>query len=144
MYSRYRAYYFEELPIARLQIIDFSHMHFGDIRTGGMTAEKFIALKDDIRKNGLINPIVVEVDAGFPPRFRIAMGNNRTEAWSQLGNDTIKALVICKQTPPPLDDLGEYEFIDHPDLEDFMSTVHPGDGSWKKCSWAQRMLKAVA
>lgn len=144
MYSRYRAYYFEELPIARLQTLDFSHMHFGDIRTGGMGAEEFVSLKDNIRKNGLINPIIVEVDSGNPPRFRIAMGNNRVESWDQLGHDTIKALVICKQYPPPLDGLGEYEFIDHPDLETFMAKVHPGDDSWRKCMWVERMLKAVA
>jgi hypothetical protein len=144
MYSRYRAYYFKELPIARLQRLDFSHMHYDGVRTGGMPPEEFISLKDDIRKNGLLNPVIVEVDSGNPPRFRIAMGNNRVEAWDQLDHDTIKALVICKQQPPPIGNLGEYEFVDHPDLESFMAEAHPGDELWKKSSWADRMLRAIA
>jgi len=144
MYSRYRAYYFEELPIARLNILNFSHMRHGDLKTGGMPLDEFLALKENIKENGLRNPIVVEVDSGNPPRFRIAMGNNRVEAWQQLGHDTIKALVICKQQPPPIDGLGDYQHIEHPDLETFMACVHPGDDLWKKSSWASRMLKAVA
>ncbi len=144
MYSRYRAYYFEELPIARLQTLDFSHMHFGETKTGGMPLEEFLALKDDIRQRGLINPIVVEVDSGTPPRFRIAMGNNRVEACSQLGWETIKALVIVKGYNLPFEHLGEYTHIKHPDLETFMADKHPGDELWKKSSWADRMIKAVA
>ncbi len=144
MYSRYRAYYFEELPIARLQTIDFAHMDFGDLHTGGMQPEEFLHLKDDIRKNGLINPIVVEVDAGNPRRFRIAMGNNRVEVCDQLGDKTIKALVIVKGHDKPFDGLGEYTEIEQPNLEHFMAQVHPGDEFWKKSAWADRILRAVA
>lgn len=144
MYSRYRAYYFEELPIARLSLLNLQHMHFGDVKTGGMNLEAFMSLKDSIRKEGLINPIVVEVDGGNPRRFRIAMGNNRVEVCKQLDHDTIKSLVIVKGYDKPFEGLGEYTEVSHPDLEDFMSEVHPGDDFWKKSSWADRMLRAVA
>lgn len=143
MYSRFRAYYFEHLPINRLSLWDFSHMYHDGIKTGGMQLEQFLNLREDIEKNGLINPIVVEVDSGNPPRFRVAMGNNRVEAWKQLGNDTIKALCIFKQNPPPIEGLGEHEFVDHPNLESFMAKVHPGDELWRKSAWAEKMLRSI-
>lgn len=143
MYSRYRVYYFEALPITRLQALDFNHMHFGEAKTGGMPLEEFSALKNSIEKEGLINPIVIEVDSGNPPRFRIAMGNNRVEAYKQLGHDTIKALVLVKGHNKPFEGLGEFDEIQQPDLEEFMSQVHPGDVLWKKSSWANRVISST-
>lgn len=116
-------------------------MHFGKLKTGGMKEDEFLALKEDIKENGLINPIVVEVDSG--PVYRIAMGNNRVEAIKQLGYTHVKALVLFCYSQPT-DDLGPYEKINDSDLEQFMANKHPGDETWKKSGWCDRLLKFVA
>jgi hypothetical protein len=141
MRCQYKAYYFESFPIKELMFLDFTHMHVDGIKTGGMKKEAFLSLTDSIRSEGLINPIIVEVDSG--PRFRIAMGNNRAEVVKQLGEDFIKALVFfnCTQPTP---ELGECTHIFDTDLEAFMEEKHPGDETWKKSAWADRLLKFVA
>ena len=143
MFSRYQTYYFEKLPISRLLRLDFTHMNFNGLKTGGMSPEEFLALRENIKENGLINPLVVEVDSGNPPRFRIAMGNNRVEAWEQLGHDTIKALVIVKGHGTPFAGLGEYTKVSRGKLELFMSDKHPGDALWRKSSWAKRIVDSI-
>lgn len=141
MRCKYKAYYFESFPIDQLFMPDFSHMHIEGLKTGGMKKDEFLSLYADIEKNGLTNPIVVEVDSG--PRYRVAMGNNRTEVLKQLGHETIKSLVLfnCTQPTP---DLGDYTQIVDSELEEFMKEKHPGDDLWKKSGWADRLLKFVA
>ena len=141
MFCQYKPYYFDNFPIEKLRLLDFSHMHFNKLKTGGMKEDEFLALKEDIKENGLINPIVVEVDSG--PVYRIAMGNNRVEAIKQLGYTHVKALVLFCYSQPT-DDLGPYEKINDGDLEQFMANKHPGDETWKKSGWCDRLLKFVA
>jgi hypothetical protein len=118
-------------------------MHFGELKTGGMKKDEFLSLRDNIKEHGLINPIIVEVDGGSPPRDRIAMGNNRVEVVEQLGDKHVKALVFFKSIAPP-EELGEHIEITDTNLEAFMEVKHPGDNTWKKSSWADRLLKYVA
>lgn len=139
MWCQYKPYYYENFPIARLKILDFPHMHIDGIRTGGMKKEAFLALKESIEKDGLVNPIVIEVDSG--PCYRIAMGNNRVEVIRQKGGEFIKALVLFRSSQPVESD-GPCTHIT--DLESFMGKVHPGDSSWKKSGWADRLLKFTA
>ena len=141
MRCRYKAYYFENFPLNKLSLLDFSHMHIDGLKTGGMKKEAFLALYEDIKNNGLINPIVVVVDSG--PRYRIAMGNNRTEVMQQLGYEYIKALVFFRSSQPT-PDLGEYIHVTDSNLESFMKEKHPGDRTWTKSGWADRLLKFVA
>jgi hypothetical protein len=143
MRCQYKPHYFEKFPIKQLHRLDFSHMHYDGLKTGGMDKEDFLSLRDDIAANGLINPIIVEVDAGQPPRYRIAMGNNRVEVVDQLGDEYVKALVFFKAITPP-DYLGTCTEILDSDLEEFMKEKHPGDDTWKKSGWADRLLKFVA
>lgn len=141
MRCQYKPFYFEDFPIDKLSRLDLAHMHFGEVRTGGMKEDAFLALKSNIKEHGLINPIVVEVDSG--PRYRIAMGNNRVEAVDQLGHKHVKALVLFKCTQPTAD-LGENIPIEDGELEAFMERAHPGDDFWKKSGWADRLLKFVS
>jgi len=143
MNCRYKAYYFENFPISRLTLCTSPHLFKDGIKTGGMTKEDFLSLKNNIEKNGLIDPIVVEVDSGGPPRYRICMGNNRVEALLLLGYKNVRALVIHRARVPETAD-GPYERIRDDDLIDFMKEAHPGNELWKKSAWAQRILKFVA
>lgn len=140
MFCQYKPYYYDAFPIEKLRLLDFSHMHFDELKTGGMKKDEFLNLKDNIEKNGLINPIVVEVDSG--PVYRIAMGNNRVEAMKQLGYTEIKALVLFCYTHPP-EELGPCLQINDNDLETFMAIKHPGDETWRKSGWCDRLLKFV-
>ena len=141
MHCQYKAYYFDEFPIDRLTFLDFSHMYVDGMKTGGMKKDAFLSLKNSIETEGLTNPIIVEVDSG--PRYRIAMGNNRAEVVKQLGHTHIKALVLFNCTQPSAAD-GKHTHVLDTDLEDFMSEVHPGDETWKKSGWVDRLLKFVA
>lgn len=142
--ARYTPHYVEEFPIDKLQRIPFPEQHVYDgIQTGGMKKDAFLALKDDIKKNGLINPIIVEVQSGHPARFIIAMGMNRTEAWRQLGHDTIKAVVITKDNRQLSDYVDNSKEIPTHTFQEFMADNHPGDELWKKSVWANRVLKSV-
>ena len=143
MNCRYKAYYFENFPISRLTLFTSPHLFKDGMKTGGMAKEEFLSLKDNIEMNGLINPIVVEVDSGGPPRYRICMGNNRVEALLLLGKEHIRALVIHRARVPEAAD-GVFERIKDDDLIAFMKKAHPGDELWKKSAWAQRILKFVA
>ncbi len=143
MNCRYKAYYFEEFPISRLTLCTSPHLFKDGMKTGGMPKDEFLSLKDNIEMNGQINPIIVEVDSGGPPRYRICMGNNRVEALLLLGEEYVRALVIHRaRVPEPAD--GAFERIRDDDLIDFMKKAHPGDELWKKSAWAQRILKFVA
>lgn len=143
MRCQYKPHYYEKFPIEKLHRLNFSHMYCDGVKTGGMKREAFLSLHDDIAEKGLINPIIVEVDAGHPPRYRIAMGNNRVEVVEQLGHEHVKALVFFKSIEPP-NGLGEYVKIVDSELETFMEEKHPGDETWKKSGWADRLLKYVA
>jgi hypothetical protein len=140
MFCQYKPYYYDAFPIEKLRLLDFSHMHFDGLKTGGMKEEEFLSLRDNIEKNGLINPIVVEVDSG--PVYRIAMGNNRVEALKQLGHTHVKALVLFCYTQPS-EELGPCLQVNDSDLESFMSIKHPGDETWRKSGWCDRLLKFV-
>lgn len=142
MHCQYKPHYFEKFPIKKLQRLNFSHMYCDDIKTGGMDKDAFLSLRDDIKERGLLNPIIVEVDAGHPPRYRIAMGNNRVEVVEQLGEEFVKALVFFKSIEPP-PDLGEYTKILDTELETFMEEAHPTDETWKKSGWAERLLRFI-
>jgi hypothetical protein len=143
MNCRYKAYYFEEFPISRLTLCMSPHLIKDGIKTGGMEKNEFLALKDSIDMNGQINPIIVEVDSGGPPRYRICMGNNRVESLLLLGKEHVRARVIHRsRVPEPAD--GEFERITDDNLIPFMKKAHPGDELWKKSAWAQRILKFVA
>jgi len=141
MNCRYKAWYLKEFPIGRLTLIDKPHLYFDGMKTGGMTKEAFLSLKDDIETNGLINPIVVEVDSG--PKYRIAMGNNRVEAALLLGYETIKVVAIHRCTEPMYED-GTAERLTDDVFLSRMKELHPGDELWKKSAWAQFILKFIA
>ena len=104
--------------------------------TGGMGEKKFLGLKESIKNEGLINPIIIENDQ----RFRIAMGNNRVEAMRQLGHDHIKAVVIIKGAK---DLLPGHQLIPNHCFESFMGEIHPGDDLWKHSQWAKRVLRSA-
>lgn len=119
------------------------HLFKDGLKTGGMSKDEFLALKDSIEVDGQINPIVVEVDSGGRLRYRICIGNNRVESLLLLGKEHVRALVIHKGRGPEPDD-GAFKAIADDDLISFMKEAHPGDELWKKSAWAQRILKFVA
>lgn len=142
MSCRYKAYYFEDFPISRLTICDAAHLYKEGIKTGGMPPAEFYALKDNIEEHGQRDPIIVEVDSGNPPRYRICMGNNRVEALISLSKTNVRALIIYRARSPMPED-GPLKRIAPAELEDFMAEVHPGNDWWKKSSWATRILRSV-
>jgi len=142
MSCRYKAYYFENFPISRLTICDAAHLYKDGIKTGGMTVDKFYTLKASIEEHGQRDPIIVEVDSGGPPRYRICMGNNRVEALMSLGKTDVRALVIHRSRVPMAED-GAYERVLDENLVSFMEEAHPGNDWWKKSAWAQRILRSA-
>jgi hypothetical protein len=142
MSCRYKAYYFEDFPINRLTLCDAAHLYKEGVKTGGMSLDEFYALKDNIEEHGQRDPIVVEVDSGNPPRYRICMGNNRVEALISLEKTHVRALVLHRARVPMAED-GAYEKIKAENLDEFMAEVHPGNDWWKKSSWATRILRSA-
>jgi lysozyme family protein len=144
--GRYNSFYVEECPVEILERVWCHEKHiFDGVQTGGMGKDTFLALKNDIKNNGLINPIIVELHSGNPPRFKVSLGNNRLEAWKQLGHSTIKA-IICTKDNKKIEDYVNNSAIKHiqaEELENFMAKNHPGDTLWKKSVWAQRILKSI-
>lgn len=138
MRCRYRAYYYESFPIEAMALLDFSHLNKDGVKTGGMPADEYLALRDDIEKNGLTNPVIIEVDSG--PKYRIAMGNNRVQAMLDLGFTTVPAVVLHRATHPE-DAHGEFTVIEDVDLLEFMEVIHPGDDTWKKSGWMYEKAK---
>lgn len=129
----YAAFYYEAFPIDKLTRVKFPPIE--GIQTGGMKLDEFLALKENIREKGLINPIIVENDH----RFRIAMGYNRVEVMQQLGYTHIKAVVLVRgiMVMQP-----GHEGISNRFFEERMAVLHPGDETWRKSQWADRVLKS--
>ena len=129
----YAAFYYKAFPIEKLTRVNFPLIE--GIQTGGMQLDDFLALKESIEEIGLTNPIIVERDH----RFRIAMGYNRTEAMLQLDNTHIKAVVLVKGVTHMLPG---HEGISNRFFEERMALLHPGDETWRKSQWADRVLKS--
>ncbi len=129
----YAAYYYDAFPIEKLTRNKLPT--FGDVKTGGMSLTKFLALKESIENEGLTNPIIIEQDQ----RFRIAMGHNRVEAMEQLGHTHIKAVLLVqgiKAMQPG------HKGIPNRFFEEQMGTIHPGDDTWRASQWAKRVLRS--
>lgn len=129
----YAAFYYEAFPIETLTRITFPLID--GVQTGGMKLDEFFALKKSIENTGLTNPIIVENDQNF----RIAMGHNRVEVVEQLGNTHIKAVVLVEGIMPMLPG---HEGIPNRFFEERMAVLHPGDETWRKSQWADRILKS--
>ena len=72
------------------------HPKLGDVTTGVMSVEHFLTLKESIRKDGCINPLIVE----FNDEWVIRTGNNRAEAMKQLGATHASAILIARPSAP--------------------------------------------
>ena len=129
----YAAFYYDAFPIEKLTRVSFPLID--GIQTGGMKLDEFLTLKENIKDVGLINPIIIENDH----RFRIAMGYNRVEVMQQLGNTHIKAIVLVQGITHMLPG---HEGISNRFFEERMAQLHPGDETWRKSQWADRVLKS--
>lgn len=129
----YAAFYYEAFPIEKLARVNFPLID--GIQTGGMKLDDFLSLVGSIKKIGLTNPIIVENDH----RFRIAMGYNRTEAMLRLDNTHIKSVVLVQGVTHMLPGS---EGIPNRFFEERMAKLHPGDETWRKSQWADRVLKS--
>jgi hypothetical protein len=72
------------------------------IQTGVMDVENFLKLKEDIRINGCVNPLIVEYDNRelIGTEWTVRTGNNRAEAMTQLGMSRVNAILIGKPEAP--------------------------------------------
>ena len=126
----YAAYYYEAFPMDKL--VRWKLPTYGDLKTGGMGRKEFMALKESIENDGLINPIIIEQDQ----RFRIALGHNRVEVMYQLGRTHIKAVLLVKGIKIMLP---EKRSIPNRFFVEQMKTLHPGDETWRLSQWAKRV-----
>ena len=129
----YAAYYYEAFPIEKLARLKLPL--YKGMKTGGMTYEAFLQLKESIENEGLINPIIIERDQ----TYRIAMGHIRVEAVEQLGYTTIKAVLLVQGIK--IMQTG-HKSIANRFFEEDMHSLHPGDNTWRKSQWALRVLKS--
>ncbi len=120
---------------------DLCQPDWGDIQTGLMSVEHFLVLKEDIRKNGCVNPVIAEYDN----QWVIRTGNNRAEAMTQLGTSHVDAILIAKAEGPwpkgPWPEGGE--LIETHKLREFLAQIWTeitaGDGrpynrqAWHDC-----------
>jgi len=84
----YSVWYDPEFPIAMAK-----HKHVFEV-TGGL--REFVdKLKEDIVKNGLLNPVFVQCGPEAP-QPRIHPGKCRVVAWLELGHETIPAIIYDK------------------------------------------------
>ena len=129
----YAAYYYDAFPIEKLT--RHKQPTFKDVKTGGMSPVNFLKLKESIKDEGLINPIIIEQDQ----RFRIAMGHNRVEAMHQLGHTHIKAVLLVRgiMAMQP-----GHENIPNRFFEERMGSLHPGDETWRASQWSKRVLRS--
>ena len=129
-----RAFSYEAFPIEKLDYFDIPVSRTGGRKTGGMSPKKFDELLENIRTNGLINPVIVEDDN---TSLKVALGNNRIIAMKELGHDHIKALVITKNCNPA----PAKGFVDIPPqyLECRMKKLHPGDDKWAQTRYCRQM-----
>lgn len=126
----FKAYYYESLPIDILDAFDVPEKE--GIKTGGMTATKFLKLVESIKNKGLLNPVIVE----HGKRLKVAMGNNRIWAMKYLGHTHVPVVLFAQeQTRPEGGELIPTKF-----LEARMKKIHPGDNTWIH-SQAARMLR---
>jgi len=126
----YKAYYYESLPMDILDAFDVPKKD--GVKTGGMSAKKFLQLVESIRNKGLLNPIIVE----HGKRLTVAMGNNRIWAMKHLGHTHIPVVLFAKAATRP----NGGELIPTKFLESRMKVLHPGDNTWIH-SQAARMLR---
>lgn len=133
-WAGYNAYYYKAFPMEALTLC--LRPTINGTTTGGMGVKQFLALKESIQKEGLINPIVIESSK----TFRIALGHNRVEAMKQFGHTHIKAVVINKGARSLLPG---YEGIPNQCFEAFMKRTHPGDKLWVSSQWAKRVIRSA-
>ena len=127
----YAAYYYEAFPMDKL--VRWKAPTYADLKTGGMGRKEFLALKESIENDGLINPIIIEQDQ----QFRIAIGHNRVEAMYQLGHTHIKAVLLVKggkHMLPGKIGIPNRFFVEQ------MKSLQPGDETWRLSQWAKRVV----
>lgn len=81
-----------------------------------LTAEEFAQLRENLRENALIEPIIVRrID---DEKFEVITGHNRVAAFRELARDTIPGIV--RDLDPVRADINAfYSNLLHPDLTDF-------------------------
>lgn len=91
MNTGFKIAYAEWVPIVGVYPHRFYTRDDGTV-TGTMPTERFAALKESIREDGIINPIIVEWMfaevagvQGHVKQLAVSVGNNRVEAMRQLG-----------------------------------------------------------
>ena len=128
----YNAYYYESVPIDTLNAFDVPEKD--GVKTGGMPAKKFLKLVDDIRENGLTNPICVE----HGRRMTVAIGNNRVWALKHLGYTHAPIILFAKEATRPAG--GEQIPLKY--LDSRLKKLHPGDDTWRLCGAARWIRRA--
>lgn len=132
-YNGFKAFYYEALPIASLSVFDVPEKD--GVKTGGMSAKKFLSLVDSIESKGLINPITIEDGR----RLTVQIGNNRVWAVKQLGHTHIKSILFSKELDKPEGGIEiPLKFLEHQ-----MKILHPGDNTWMLCQAARYLRRAV-
>jgi hypothetical protein len=130
-----QAFFHPNCPIERLAY--FKIPIDGDTQTGGMPEEQFKKLVASIKKEGLINPILIE-DDNF--KLKVQLGNNRIWAVKHLGKETIKAIVITKNSKPcPIPNALP---IPLHQFKATMELLHPGDKLYEKSPYVKNILGA--
>ena len=132
-----RAFYYESFPIEQLTYFDIPTSRTEGVKTGGMGAEEFQQLVDNISEHGMINPVYVEDDNVC---LRVQLGNNRVIAMKQLGHGNVRAVIITKggKGPPAPGS----EPIPLHKFDAVMERVHPGDTKYRACRYARNIRGA--
>lgn len=134
-----KAWWYEAIPIELLDPFDVPEEKTGGIKTGGMKANEWDPLIKSLKKDGMINPIMVEDDN---VSFKVAIGNNRVWGMKSLGETTIKAIVMTRgreaHSMPPGGTLIPNNFFLCQ-----MNKLHPGDETWKKSRYASKIAGSI-
>lgn len=129
-----QVFFYENFPIERLSFISLS---ISSGSPGGMPEEEFSRLVKSIRDQGLINPILVEDDN---TRLKVQLGNNRIWAVKNLGHDTIKTILITKNSKPA--PLPNFFPIPLHQFDATMAIIHPGDKLYEKSPYVRNIRGA--
>lgn len=97
-----------DIPLAQLQTVG--------TRRRMLTTEEYDQLRENLRHNELIEPIIVRTLEGG--KYEVVTGHNRLAIFQELGRETIPALV--RDTDAAKADIDAfYSNLLHPDLTDF-------------------------
>lgn len=129
-----QVFFYESFPI---ECLDFIHVSISGGSPGGMPEEEFDRLVKSIKTQGLINPILVEDDN---TRLKVQLGNNRIWARKKLGHDTIKTILITKNSKPA--PLPGFLPIPLHQFDATMAIIHPGDKLYEKSPYVRNIRGA--